>query len=68
VVQLLSESVPELFIALEVFSITCLRSELLAGLVVESVVKSQLEDLRDVEVSCQDICLVAPRTCLYAAG
>ena len=67
VVELLCKCIKEFFICVEVPCISGLRSELLAGLVVESVIKSKLKDLRDVEVSCQDVSLIAPASCLYAS-
>ena len=67
VMELLCKCIKEFFVSAEIPCISGLRSELLAGLVVESVIQSKLKDLRDVEVSCQDVCLIAPASCLYAS-
>ena len=66
--QLSGESVPEFFISLEVARIARLEAKLLSALRVVSVVKRQLEYLRDIEVSCEDVRLVAPASRLDAAG
>ena len=57
----------ELFVGLEAAGITCLESEFLARLWIDAVMECNLQDLRCIQIACQQIGLLAKSTDFDAA-
>ncbi len=65
--KLFFERVPKFVIGLEILRISKLKPDLLTGILIESIEQRQLEYLRDIQVSGQDISLAAPCAGLHTS-
>ena len=68
VLHLSAESIPQLIPGPEIFRTAELQADLLSGDFIVAVVECELKNLRDIQISGEDICLIAPAAGLHASG
>ena len=68
ILQLFLKGCPQLVECLEIFCISKLKSKLFSAVLVKSVEQCQLEDLRNIQISGQDICFASPCSGLHTSG